>query len=98
MGIRVTALHCKEVVCVRDGARLGYVSDVEVELPEGQVSALIVPGKCRFPWIFPPAEDYRIPWSAICRIGDDIILVDCRPADCRQNRPKPGWFHPRPER
>ena len=33
MGMRVTDLSCKEVVCICDGARLGYVSDVEVELP-----------------------------------------------------------------
>ena len=28
MGMRVTDLSCKEVVCIRDGARLGYVADV----------------------------------------------------------------------
>ena len=41
MGMRVTELSCKEVVCIRDGARLGYVADVEVEVPEGQVCAIV---------------------------------------------------------
>ena len=45
MGMRVTDLSCKEVICVCDGARLGYVSDVEVELPDGQVRAIVVPRK-----------------------------------------------------
>ena len=92
MGMRVTDLSCKEVVCIRDGARLGFVSDVEVEVPEGHVCAIVVPGKCRFFGFLGRAEDFVIPWNAIRREGDDIILVDCSPGDCRFPRPKPKWF------
>ena len=48
MGIRVTELHCKEVICVSNGQRLGFVSDVEIEMPEGRVVAILVPGPCQF--------------------------------------------------
>ena len=41
MGTRITDLHCKEVVCVSDGRRLGFVSDVEVSVPDGCVLALM---------------------------------------------------------
>ncbi len=92
MGFRVTELSCKEVVCISDGTRLGYVTDVEVEVPEGKVCSLVVPGKARFCWLFGRNEDYVIPWNAIRRVGDDIILVDCRLSDCRCPRPKPKWF------
>ena len=92
MGFRVTDLHCKEVVCVCDGCRLGFVSDVEVEVPEGRVRAIVVPGKCKFFGLFGREDDFVIPWGAICRIGDDIILVDCRISECRVPRPKPRWF------
>ncbi len=92
MGIRITDFSCKEVVCISDGARLGYVSDVEVEVPGGQVCSLIVPGKPRFCGLFGRMEDYVISWSSIRRIGDDIILVDCKTADCRCPRMKPKWF------
>ena len=92
MGMRVTELSCKEVVCIRDGARLGYVADVEVEVPEGQVCAIVVPGKCRFFGLLGRTEDFVIPWNAIRRVGDDIILVDCAPSDCRCPRPKPKFF------
>ena len=92
MGMRVTDLSCKEVVCIGDGSRLGYVSDVEVEVPRGQVQSIIVPGKCRFFGLLGHTEDYVIPWEAIRRVGDDIILVECRPADCRCPRPKPKLF------
>ena len=92
MGMRVTDLSCKEVVCICDGARLGYVSDVEVEVPEGQVKAIVVPGKCRWFGLIGHTEDYVIPWNAIRRVGDDIILVECRVNECRCPRPKPHWL------
>ena len=92
MGMRVTDLSCKEVVCIGDGARLGYVTDVEVEVPCGQVKAIVVPGKCRWFGLFGHTEDYVIPWEAIRRVGDDIILVDCKISECRCPKPKPSWF------
>ena len=92
MGMRVTELSCKEVICICDGARLGYVADVEVELPEGQVKAIVIPGKCRWFGLIGRADDFVIPWNAIRRVGDDIILVDCKPAECRCPRPKPKFF------
>ncbi len=36
MGTRVTEARCKEVINITDGLRLGFVSDVEVQLPEGR--------------------------------------------------------------
>ena len=92
MGMRVTDLSCKEVVCICDGARLGYVSEVEGEVPEGQVRASVVPGRGRWLGLFGRSEDYVIPWNAIRRVGDDIILVDCKPEECRCPRPKPKFF------
>ena len=92
MGMRITDLGCKEVICVCDGSRLGYVTDVEVEVPGGQVCAIVVPGKCRFFGCFGRGEDFVIPWDAIRRVGDDIILVDCSPNDCRCPSPKPKWL------
>ena len=88
MGIRITELHCKEVICVADGRRLGFVSDVEIEIPEGRVLAILVPGPCRFMGILGRQDDYIIPWKYIKRIGPDIILVDAKPAECLCPRPK----------
>ena len=73
---RIRNLRCKEVINVCDGCRLGFVSDVDIRLPEGQVAAIVVYGPCRFFGIFGPREEYYIPWECIQRIGDDIILVD----------------------
>ena len=92
MGMRVTDLSCKEVVCICDGERLGYVTDVEVTVPEGKVKAIVVPGKCRWLGLLGHTEDYVIPWDAIRRVGGDIILVDCKLSECRCPRPRPKWF------
>ena len=82
MNVKLTELKCKEVICVADGRRLGFVCDVQVEVPDGCVRAIIVPGPCRFWGLFGRKDDYVIPWNCIQRIGPDIILVEIRPEDC----------------
>lgn len=84
--MRVTELNCKEVISIGSGQRLGFVADLEVKVPEGEVVAIVVPGPCRFLGILGRSEDFVIPWSAIKRIGPDIILVDISPGDCRRPR------------
>ena len=90
MCMKFTELHCKEVICISDGRRLGFVTDARLELPEGRVTAIIVPGPCRFWGLAGRRDDYVIPWKCVKRVGPDIILVDIKPEDCRIPRPKPG--------
>ena len=92
MAVKFSDLHCKEVICISDGRRLGYISDIRVELPEGQIVAIIVPGPCRFFGLLGRRDDYVIPWRCIKKIGPDIVLVDVKPDECRVNRGKPGLF------
>lgn len=48
MECRMREMRCKEVINICDGCRLGYVADVELKMPEGQVCAIIVYGPYRF--------------------------------------------------
>ena len=91
MGMRITQLQCKEVICIGDGQRLGFVTDVEVEVPGGNVVAIVVPGPCHFLGLFGRKDDFVIPWRCIKKIGPDIILVDIKPDDCLFPRPGLGW-------
>ena len=89
---RIADLQCKEVVNITDGCRLGYVSDVEIDILTGKVVAIVVPGKCRFFGLFGRADDYVSPWQCIRRFGEDIILVEVIPDRVCKPRPKRGWF------
>ena len=92
MSMKFTHLQCKEVICVCDGRRLGFISDVMVEMPEGKICAILVPGPCRFLGVAGRQCDYHIPWHCIRKIGPDIVLVDVNPDECRVAKPKPGLF------
>ena len=92
MSIRFSELQCKEVICVNDGRRLGFITDIRLEVPEGLILAIIVPGPCRFLGLWGRNDDYMIPWNCIRRIGPDIVLVDVKPDECRVPRGKHGWF------
>ena len=90
MAAKISQQQCKEVICVDTGRRLGFIEDVEVEIPEGRICALIVPGPCKMLGFGASRHDYCIPWNCIRKIGPDIVLVDVNPDDCRVNRPRPG--------
>ena len=90
MSVKYTDLTCKEVICISDGRRLGFITDVRIELPAGKILAIIVPGKGRLFGLCGCRDDYVIPWSCIKRIGPDIVLVDVRPEDCCIPRPRLG--------
>ena len=92
MSARFTELHRKEVICVSDGRRLGFIADACIEIPTGNIISIVVPGPCRLFGLLGRRDDYIIPWSRICRMGPDIVLVDAKPDDCRVPRSKFG-FH-----
>lgn len=76
MNTRMEQLRYKEVVSLADGTRFGYVGDLEVDTDLGQVMALIVPGRPRLLGLLGREPDRTIPWSAVRRFGEDIVLVD----------------------
>ena len=88
MSCKFTDLQCKEVICIANGQRLGFITDVLVELPEGKVCAVVVPGPGRLMGLAGRQDDFVIPWGCIQRIGPDIVLVDTKPEDCRVRRPR----------
>ena len=88
MAIKLTQLQCKEVICVASGQRLGYVEDVQIEVPEGRVAALMVPGPGKLLGLGASRHDYCIPWGCIRKIGPEVILVDIEPENCRVSRVK----------
>ena len=90
MNCRFSDLRRKEVINVKDGTKYGVVSDVELDTETARLCALIVYGKLRAMGLFGREDDFVIRWEDIQMIGDDIILVSCRPG-LRRKR-KQGFF------
>lgn len=67
-------LCTKEVISVCDCRRLGYVSDVCIDLECGRILSLTVRPCIGFLWS--KSEDICVPWECIEKIGDDLIFVN----------------------
>ena len=85
MGCRIDELKSKQVVCVKDGCVLGYVSDVELDVDTGELVSIIIFGKPRFFGILGREEDIVIPWKNIKVIGNETILVSTDPISLLKN-------------
>ncbi|MBQ2650086.1 MAG: YlmC/YmxH family sporulation protein [Clostridia bacterium] len=72
---RVYDLGCREVINLQDGARLGYVGDVEVDIETGSVRSIVIPGRLRLFGLLGRDEDKVVRWADIEKIGADLILV-----------------------
>ena len=76
MTCRIAELQYKELVDISDGTRYGYISDLEVDTESGAVQNIIAYGRARAFGLLGREPDLVFPWSAIKRIGSDLILID----------------------
>lgn len=90
---RVDELCRKDVINVKDGCRLGFVSDMEIDALEGRVTALVILGRGRFFGLLGREDDIVIPWGDIQTIGEDAILVCIEPPCRRRSKPHSGPFN-----
>ena len=102
MSIRFTQLQCKEVICVSDGRRLGFVTDVQVEIPGGNVCAIVVPCPARFPGGFGRRDDGTASGASVRTLywwRRSPTTAGCREESrgCRDNRQSRRFFSPTPE-
>lgn len=72
---RIDELKNKQVVCVRDGCVLGYISDVELDTEKGTLTSIVIYGKLRFFGLFGREDDIVIPFDEIKVIGAETVLV-----------------------
>ncbi len=72
MELSYTDLRTKEVINLRNGARMGKIIDMIIDSNGKNVLGLVVPGIHK---LFKATEDIFIPWCNIEKIGDDVILV-----------------------
>lgn len=73
---KIDDLRNKQVVCVKDGCVLGFVSDIELDTDTGSLTAIIIFGRLRFFGLLGREDDIVIPWNDINVIGNETILVN----------------------
>lgn len=67
----------KEVINIYDGKSLGFVYDIEINLKEGKIEGIVLPGERGFFNVFGrESEDYVIKWKNVKTVGEDVILVN----------------------
>ncbi|WP_242964873.1 YlmC/YmxH family sporulation protein [Scatolibacter rhodanostii] len=76
MNCRMGELRNKEVVNVKDGIKIGYISDIEIDTKTARLSAIIIYGRLRWLGLLGREDDVVIPWSQITLIGSDAVLVE----------------------
>lgn len=76
MTCRINDFKYKDVVCMKDGTKLGYVGDVELDTETAQLTAIVIYGRYRWMGIFGKEDDMIIKWDDIEMIGEDAILVN----------------------
>lgn len=74
--MKTSDLRQREVINITDGKRLGFVTDLDIDLEKGIIKSMIIPGQNRVFSLFSKAGDYVIPWEQIKTIGSDVILVE----------------------
>ncbi len=80
MNCRIAELKAKQVVCIKNGCVLGYISDVEINTSSGIIENIVIFGRLRFFGLLGREEDIIIPWSEIDVIGRETVLVNTDPA------------------
>ena len=71
-----TDLRNKQVINVLTGRLLGNVCDVILDLRCNNILGLIVPGTKSSFNFFKPCQEIFVPLSCICKVGEDVILVE----------------------
>ena len=69
-------LRCKEVINIVDGKLLGHIIDMVVDLKTSCVKGLVIPMSKGMFSFFKQQQEIFIPYKNICKIGEDVILVE----------------------
>lgn len=76
MEISYCSLKSKDVINISDGRNLGNITDMIFDTCCGCILGIVVPSSKNFFHLFKSNNDLFIPYNRICKIGQDIILVD----------------------
>lgn len=76
MLFKISDLGLRDIVNLVDGAKLGPVKDVHIDLETGKVVALVLSGGRKYLGLLNAGKDVVVPWEKIKKIGVDTVLVE----------------------
>jgi len=76
MLFKISDLGLRDIVNLVDGAKLGPVSDVYIDLETGKVISLVLSGGKKYFGLMNAGRDVVVPWEKIKKIGVDTVLVE----------------------
>ncbi|WDV47782.1 YlmC/YmxH family sporulation protein [Clostridiaceae bacterium M8S5] len=76
--MRLSKMAGKEILNIFSGSRLGIIgnSDLLIDEKTGKIISLLVPDNGGQFIMFNDKSEIEIPWNAIEKIGNDMIIID----------------------
>ncbi|WP_243289958.1 YlmC/YmxH family sporulation protein [Bacillus sp. FJAT-47783] len=73
--MHISEFQVKDVINVSDGKRLGNIDDIDINVTNGKIQAIIIGNQGKMLGFFGKGDEMMIPWRNIVKIGEDVILV-----------------------
>ena len=86
MKCTLAELRNKEIINIKNGARMGFVDDVEFDTDDSMIKSFIVYGRSRFFGLFGREDDIILTCDDIEIIGVDTVLISADEAKLTKRR------------
>lgn len=86
MKCTLAELRNKEIINIRNGARMGYVDDVEFDTDDSMIKSFIIYGRTRFFGLLGRDDDIILTCDDIEIIGVDTVLISADEAKIAKRR------------
>ena len=73
--MRISSFQMKDVINVADGKKLGFISDIDIDVATGKIDCIFISQQNKMLPFFNKLEDIVVEWDDILKIGEDVILV-----------------------
>ncbi|MDQ0161649.1 YlmC/YmxH family sporulation protein [Aeribacillus alveayuensis] len=73
--MNISEFQTKDVINVADGKRLGNIDDIDINVTNGKIQAIIITNQGKVLGFFGRGDEIVIPWRNIVKVGEDVILV-----------------------
>ncbi len=74
--IRISDIMDKEVINVKNGKRMGFISDIDMDINEGKIISFTIVGDNGMNLFSRNYEGQVVFWNDIIKIGCDTIIVN----------------------